>query len=227
MRRLSIWCRIYLGLALFSILGSLLTKATGLDPGPIKPLAAALTLLIGAVAIFEPIVTEMGTKKGLLCFAAVFAIGAAAEIVGIYTGFPFGRYEYTNQWWPTITLPGGHHYPLLLPFAWAMIVGGAFFRSLIGDKATLAAVLTLGPIWATLIDFLTEKIMVNDLHYWRWLEPTKAAGAPIQNYIGWLLTSAAAIGALWTLGARPTKRYEPLIVIYTHIFMVVLIATIA
>jgi len=218
MRRISIWCWIYLGLAAFSVAGMAYTEHAAINPEFIADFTAAVTLLIGVVAVFEPIFASVGRARGWLCFSAVLLIGAAAELIGIYTGFPFGRYEYTHAWWPAIDLPGGLTYPLLVPFAWTLVVGGAYFWW----RAAPTAIL-IGALTATLVDLSTEHVLVNRLGYWRWLEPAQLAGAPYSNYIAWFVVSALALGTLWRLGARPTKRPEPAIVLCAHVTMLLLI----
>lgn len=224
MRRLSIWCRIYLGLAAFSVLGSVLTQVARLDPGPIAPLAAALTLLVGVVAVYEPLFVRLGSKKGLICFLCILGIGATAEIVGIHTGWPFGRYEYTDRWWPVVFLPGGQAFPLLVPFAWALVVGGVF--SLVRSQTFGPFVLTAA-LGTTLVDLLTEKALVEVFRFWRWLEPATPLGAPALNFLGWFAVSALALAVVWRLGARPTNAPEPRFVLYGHLAMVILISIVS
>ncbi|MBN9502988.1 MAG: hypothetical protein BGO01_21305 [Armatimonadetes bacterium 55-13] len=213
MRHLSIWCRIYVGLVAFSILGSGLTALTGLDPGPIKPAAALLTLLFGTLAVFAPF-----EKRGVLLCGAVVAIGAMSEVCGIYTGWPFGRYAYSSVWWPTFTLPGGHFFPALLPFAWALVVGGAYAH---GKGVWMAAIL------ATLMDFVMEPVMTGRLRYWNWLEAGPLpGGAPVLNSIGWFVVSLLAAAAMSGLGASKRIHRDAVVVFYGHLILTLAIGAI-
>lgn len=181
MKRLTLWTKLFMGLVLFSIAGSLLSKLTGLDPGPIKPVASLLTILIGVIALSTSV-------RWWQCIL-VLAIGATSEIIGIYTGYPFGKYQYTQAWWPTIPLPSSQFFPLLLPFAWFLIAGGCA----IALKPLGKPMLVLSPLMATLIDFFMEPVMTRTLGYWRWLEPGPLpGGAPWLNPIGWFATSFIA-----------------------------------
>lgn len=191
---MNIWTKGFLGLVAFSIAGSLLSRSTGLDPGPIKPIASVLTIGVGALAL-----ARMARWWQV---AAVVAIGAATEICGIYTGLPFGRYEYTDRWWPTVLLPGDHRFPLLLPLAWFLIAGGcALAMRRLGNKA-----LILAPVTATIIDLLMEPVMTKGLGYWNWIESGPLpGGAPWLNPIGWIGTSFLATAILtWGRAKEPS-----------------------
>jgi len=181
MKSLSLWTKIFLGLVLFSIAGTALTSQTGLNPGPIKQVASLLTLAFGVVALAQ--------SAKVWQVATVVGIGAVSEIVGLYTGLPFGRYAYSSRWWPTTHLPGGHVFPILLPFAWFLIAGGCALAMRPLGKAALI----LAPLMAALIDFFMEPVMTRTLGYWRWVQPGELpGGAPWLNPIGWFSVSLLA-----------------------------------
>lgn len=194
MRQLSIWTKIFLGLVAFSLAGTLLSAQTAIDPGPIKPVSSMLTLAFGFVALARSI--HWGYS------IAILIIGAGAEVCGILTCYPYGRYEYTARWWPIIELPGDHLFPLLVPLAWFLVAGGCALTLKPVGKASLI----LAPTIATLIDFLMEPVMVHVLGYWRWLEPGPLpGGAPWMNVAGWFATSFAAA---WIVSKAKPKGGE-------------------
>lgn len=181
MKRLTLPARLFLGLVAFSLVGSLLSKSFNLDPGLIRPAASFLTIATGFLTLAR--------MAKLWQVGAVLLIGGAAEVCGVYMGFPFGRYEYTAAWQPVISLPQGHLFPLLVPFAWFLVAGGCALAL----RPLGKPMLILAPLMATLIDFFMEPVMTRTLGYWRWLEPGPLpGGAPWVNMAGWLATSLLA-----------------------------------
>ncbi|MCC7231301.1 MAG: carotenoid biosynthesis protein, partial [Fimbriimonadaceae bacterium] len=98
MRRLSQWSRVFLGLAVFSLLGSMLTRFTGLEPGLMKPVASAAMLMTGVLALWSGAANTNSVKDAATAVVLVVLLGFTVEVVGLYTGLPFGRYAYTDQW---------------------------------------------------------------------------------------------------------------------------------
>ena len=186
---LSRLCRVYLGLVAFSLAGSLLSKLTGLQPGPIAPIAAALTIGVGFVAVFHEI-WSLNKAAAYWMLPLALVLSAGIELVGLTTGFPFGRYTYTDRWQPTVVV--GHlFFPVLLPFAWLLVVGSA---TVICARKRYYALWAAG--LATLIDFGMEPVMTGPLRYWVWLKHGPLpGGAALLNPVGWFVT-ALAVSAL-------------------------------
>ncbi len=170
--------RVFLFLVGFSLAGSALSRLAHLDPGPIVPVTSLLTLGAGVFATFGEYVRLASRPWPRLLVA--LGLGAAAEVVGLATGFPFGRYAYTRAWWPTVELPVGP-FPLALPFAWLLMAGAAVLSV---PRSWLAPM--LGGFLAAVVDLAMEPVMVGPLGYWRWLVPGPLpGGAPIANFLGW------------------------------------------
>lgn len=213
------WLALYAGLSAFSVLGTLLSQVTGLDPGPIKPVAAILTILFGFMAVFAPFAERVGSKPAWTACALVFAVGISAELCGLYTSFPFGSYRYSDQWAPVVPLPGGHFFPLLLPFAWMLVAGAAFFAcAKAGPVAWLA-----GAVLAAMVDLFMEPVMVYRLGYWVWDPIGPLFGAPLMNFFGWVLTSAIAGLVLSRFGGREVGHPNAVWVLGIHMSSIALI----
>lgn len=181
MTRLSLPAKSFLVLVAFSLAGSLLSKSFNLDPGLIRPIVSLLTIATGFYALAR-------TVK-LWQASAVVGVGAAAEICGLYTGFPFGDYAYTTVWQPVVALPQNHLFPVAVPFAWFLVAGGCALAL----RPLGKPMLVLAPLMATLIDFFMEPVMTRTLGYWRWLQPGPLpGGAPWLNMAGWFATSFVA-----------------------------------
>ena len=169
--------RLFLGLVAFSLLGSLFSRLTHLDPGPIAPVASLLTLGAGVWATFGEYVRVVPRPWPRLL--AALSVGTTAEVVGLATGFPFGRYAYTGAWWPSVG-----SFPLPLPFAWLLMAGASCL-------ALRSA--WLGGLLAALVDLAMEPVMAGPLHYWRWLDRGPLpGGAPVANFMGWWGTATLA-----------------------------------
>src|SRR4051812_39173671 len=170
---LSVPCRLFLGLVAFSIVGLVLTRLTGSDPAWIGPVCALTTLLTGCLVLIGRLVAGMGRQMGLIAAGGVMGGGLVAELVGLYFGMPFGAYQYSARWWPTVGLPGGEFFPLLLPFAWLLVVGSSF---LVAARFPLIPPIVGGAVLATAVDLLMEPVMAGRLHYWYWNSPGPLPG---------------------------------------------------
>ena len=219
LKSLSALGRLYIGLVVFSLCGSLLSECTHLSPGPIAPIASILTILAGFMTIFEPEWREPAPRSISLLFSA-FAIGCAAELLGIFTGIPFGRYEYSRKWEPVVNL-GEKIFPLLLPFAWLMVVGACMSVCM-----KLRHPVICGALLATAIDFVMEPVMTGPLDYWRWVvKGPLPGGASLLNPIGWFITS-------WLVGLvvvrlKVSSRFAAGTILAGHVTLTLGIAAIA
>ncbi len=199
--------RFFLGLVAFSLLGSLFTRLTGLNPGPIAPIASLLTLASGLIAAFGPFLKE--AAKPWRRVLPTLAFGTAAELVGLGTGFPFGQYVYTDRWWPALPLPGLGPFPLLLPFAWLLMAGASVFVAsnwltpMVWPWWRLAL---LGGLIAAVVDLGMEPVMAGRLGYWRWQEVGPLpGGAAMANFFGWWAVATIA-GGILTFGISSKKN---------------------
>ncbi len=174
--------RINLGCIIFSCLGFAAQTFLHADPGIIAPIMSAVIMVSGAACIAISL-------RDWRAIVGVLVIGSGAELIGLFTGLPFGVYEYTKAWIPTVPV-GSHQFPLLLPLAWLTIVGGCwiFARQFAEGWRLYAGTATL----AALIDLPMERAMTEVFGYWKWLPPGPIFGAPLLNVIGWLLVGFLA-----------------------------------
>lgn len=177
--------KVFVGTLIFSVLGSGLSRALHMDPGPFGPLCSAILVLSGSLIVLTQI---QGPWRYLLLL-----YGAVAEIIGMTTGLIFGRYHYTEAWAPTVRLSPSMNFPLLVPFAWVFVVGGCYLA--VRQKASVAASAVIAGIMAACLDAPMERAMTETFHYWVWEHPGSPFGAPLQNAVGWfcIATSAAAL----------------------------------
>lgn len=165
-----------------------------------------LTLASGLAAVFGPFIRAVDRPWRRIL--PTLALGTAAELVGLGTGFPFGRYAYTDRWWPTLPLPGLGSFPLLLPFAWLLMAGASVFVAsnwldpMVWPWWRPAL---LGGLIAAVVDLGMEPVMAGRLGYWRWLAVGPLpGGAAISNFFGWWAVATIA-GCVLTSGISPRK----------------------
>ncbi len=128
-----------------------------------------------------------------LALVTLFAIGLTwlAELLGQTTAFPFGRYIYTSILQPQIL-----GVPLLIPFAWLMMLIPAwgmaeaillFWREKLGRGYPIAFAGLAGLAFTAWDLYLDPQMVARSL--WVWDSPGAYFGIPWQNYVGWWLTS--------------------------------------
>lgn len=194
-RTLPRWCRAarWVALAVFAVLwfGGVATAWLGVEREDAGRLASVFLLTAGLVVLLGE-----GTTRGALSLLCVAALGFAFEVLGVHSGFPFGRYAYTDALQPRLL-----GVPLTMGPAWVVLVAFASDAAarlrLRGWTATLfAALLT------TATDLVIDPLAANRLGYWRWEAGGSYYGIPFVNFAGWLLT---ALVACRVLGARENR----------------------
>lgn len=175
------------GLVCFAGFGMGLEEAFGLEAVWVARLVGMTVILLSAWVVLRCAQERFGRAGGWRFCLVLLVVGASAEVAGVYTGLPFGDYRYTREWWPTVTLPGGEPYPLLLPIAWVMVAGSSILlvqRWWPGVWGVLG-----GAALATLVDVPMEMAMSMLLRYWEWAEYGPVFGAPLMNSAGWFVVS--------------------------------------
>jgi putative membrane protein len=164
-------------------------------------------VLVQVAVVVALLIQAWGGWKALRVILSVLVVAWLAEFVGSQTGFPFGAYHYTSALQPQW---GG--VPLLIPFAWLMMLPPAWA---VAERITVrlrGAKLLFVPVAAfafTAWDlFLDPQMAAWD--FWRWQQPGSYFDIPWTNYIGWLMVSA-----LITVLVRPKNLpIVPLTAIY-------------
>lgn len=150
-----------------------------------------------------------GMAPLLLTFAGLWAIGFspsaerpillvvaiagfAVEVIGVSSGFPFGRYQYT----PLLS-PHWGGVPLVMVFAWLVLFG--YVRQMACPPLAAAA-------WLTSIDLVIDPLAANRLGCWVWESTGPYYGIPWSNFGGWFAVSLL----LFTL-AKPRITPDPCI----------------
>ena len=179
---IGLWCLIMVSVP---ILGWTLGEAALLQ----GVIAGTLAQAVAVVAILR-LDWPWGKIGRMLLIITVVTL--LVEAVGTGTGFPFGRYTYTDRLQPQIL-----HVPLLIPIAWFMmlpcawVVAAATAHNRWAFAAASATALT---VW----DLLLDPQMVN-WQLWIWDNPGGYFGIPWSNFAGWFITGFILTALLYPM----------------------------
>ena len=130
--------------------------------------------------------------RGILVFAGIcLAIGGTMESIGVWTGFPYGHYEFLPLMGPQLL-----RVPILLGLAYIGMayVSWTVARLIVGARETrvpgtqVIALPFVASVVMTAWDFAQDPVWSTLLHAWRWRDGGAWFGVPLSNYAGWLLT---------------------------------------
>lgn len=160
--------------------------AWSLTEPPVRETLTLLVVVTFALASITHAAIWRGVGWTLGFVAIVLVVATAAEILGVNTGIPFGRYEYTEALTPTVL-----GVPVVIPLAWLMMAYPAFILArTIASSWWLVAL--IGALAMTSWDLFLDPQMVG-ANYWTWAE----VGVPIAgleqipwtNFVGWFAVS--------------------------------------
>jgi uncharacterized membrane protein len=134
------------------------------------------------------LVERRGAGRAAALAGVAAATGLAAEAVGVATGRPFGRYEYSGKLGAKVAgVPplAGAAWTMMAPPAWT--VAGLLTRRRAPRALAAAGALTA---W----DLALDPRMVRD-GYWRWTGGGRYEDVPASNFLGWLVVGSAIFAA--------------------------------
>jgi bisanhydrobacterioruberin hydratase len=168
---------------------------------------ASFSLIVGGLVAASWVALNYGLKQGLAASLSLLAVALAVEAVGVVTGFPFGRYSYSEVLSPKLI-----GVPLGITFAWLMVVMAAFFTSRyllhqLRPAWHTAALLLIAAGLVLASDFLMEPVAVYIQGYWTWADRGFYYGVPEANFIAWGIISLGMVYLLdrLTRAAHPTR----------------------
>jgi putative membrane protein len=182
-------------LAVFAYDGVVRLLLIGLVRLPKLP--AELTLLTSILALFSLTHAwySIGGRPTLVFFSLSAAIAWAFEEVGVATGLVFGAYHYTDYLGPKLG-----NVPYLIPLAWFMMIYPSYvIANLVleghatGTRAGVWRLVRLAAVSAAVMtawDLVVDPILSGpSARAWIWENGGPYFGIPIQNFLGWLLTT--------------------------------------
>ena len=179
-------------------------------------MTGAITVAVSATA---GVVTALlwrtwGAAAALRAAGIILLMSWAAEVVGSWTGYPFGTYDYTDLLGPKIL-----GVPIQIPLGWLMMLPPSWgvavaLSTRVNPHWRLPAVVCLSALAMTAWDLFLDPMMVS-WGIWDWDHPGAYYGVPWTNFIGWLLVSALVTSLI-----RPGKvPVTPLLIIYTAVWL--------
>ncbi len=146
--------------------------------------------LILSAGISMMILAKSLKKQTALFVAIILAMaGWIIEWYGVHTGFPFGRYRYSNGLGPALS-----GVPIAIASAWVSvtIIGWSLTPSSLSrpKRIVTAALLT------TSLDFLIDPVATRIIHDWSWNTHGGFYGVPWMNFFAWFFISLIIQSAL-------------------------------
>ncbi len=165
-----------------------------------------LNVLFQSFIVVILLTRSLGALKTGIVSAQILFLTWLIEAIGIYTGFPFGNYQYTNSLQPQIL-----GVPLLIPFAWLMMLppSWAIAYRITGGNYGIKFVFISGMAFTAWDLFLDPQMISWGL--WRWKTRGLYFGIPLNNFFGWFISAV-----LITVIIRPSKiPLRPLFLVYS------------
>jgi len=154
------------------------------------PMMGVVALHVLPLLVFALIHGAMSYRMHgiLIFFAMCLVVGNVFENLGVATGFPFGRYYFTDAMGPKL-----FQVPILLGLAYVGMgyLSWTLGRVILGYLRTPlvgAQVITL-PLVASFImvawDFANDPVWANINRLWVWQHGGAYFGVPLTNFVGW------------------------------------------
>ncbi|MCX7607967.1 MAG: carotenoid biosynthesis protein [Anaerolineales bacterium] len=148
-----------------------------------------LGVIMQAMAVLTVLGRGNGWRPAMLSVFPILPLAWLVEFMGSQTGFPFGRYHYTELLQPQV---GG--VPLLIPLAWLMMLPPAWaiaariaYRGMRGLSLRLTRALVAALAFTAWDLFLDPQMVAWG--FWVWRQPGAYFGIPLVNFLGWFLAS--------------------------------------
>lgn len=176
-------------------------SAVGLGYDDLVKIPTWINMAMLPVLAFTLYLGELGWARSVGFLIVGCVVGAAAELIGTQTGFPFGPYSYGDFLGAKIA----GHVPWLIPPSWyaiALVSLDLGRRLGLGRLGRIGAVALFMVLW----DVALDPAMNHAFPFWKYDVGGVFFGMPLVNWAGWALTSVmigAGYEALGGLRAAP------------------------
>lgn len=156
---------------------------------PLKQVMLTMTpwfLWTAGLAVLVSFFWGKDAWRGVLSLLPLLLLAFGVEVLGVATGWVFGRYRYGKV---LGTLVAG--VPPVIGWNWVLVVTG-IHTAVRGGFPQIPRFFRIGLVGLACVafDFVMEPVAVN-LGYWTWLD----GSIPLQNYLAWGVIAMA--GAWW------------------------------
>jgi uncharacterized membrane protein len=169
-----------------------------------------LTVILVLFSVWHASYT-LGARLTVAFFVITATTSWVFEEVGVATGLVFGHYHYTAALGPWLG-----SVPVLIPLAWFMMVYPSYVvANLIvdgrvvgstGPRGHLLGLAFLGALVMTAWDLLADPLLSGPtFRAWVWEQGGAYYGVPIQNYLGWVVTTFVVFALYRSL----ERRWKP------------------
>jgi putative membrane protein len=175
-----------------------------LTGGRLRAADVVVTVLVGFAASVRHAVRVRGGWFAVALVGITAGVGLVAEVLGVHSGIPFGRYGYSGALGPVVA-----GVPLVIPLAWTWMAWPAWF---------CAGMVSARPRWRVPLaavglaawDLFLDPQMVAQ-GYWHWIDRHPSLpglpGIPLWNYLGWFAVALLLMSGLALVDrGRPTDR---------------------
>ena len=183
-----------------------------LSSGPGRDVVSWAIVLLGSTLSVVHAGLSRGVRTGAGVLALVVATAVVFESIGLATGYPYGRYTYSDTLGPTL-----FGVPFLVPLAWLMmawpswLLGGLLARPVHARFRRPARIAWAAAVFAAW-DVVLDPQLVQ-AGYWTWAHPSPGLPGidtvPLTNLAGWLLAGAVLMTLVDVLVARTRSRGAP------------------
>lgn len=153
--------------------------------------ATFLIALPAAVALFR----YLGARRAVSSLLAVSFFAFGVETIGVATGFPYGDFYYGDALGAKVF----GLVPYLLPVSYAPLVIGAVAATHRPGASGHVPWILCSAVLLVLMDGVLDP-GATALGFWVWPDGGPYYGVPASNYLGWLLSGAAASALLLITG---------------------------
>ena len=189
------------GLAMLASLAAMLVSVYILPGG--GPLARPLALAVTGLHLLFLIAAALLDRPLLLLHLAGSTVGLVYEALGVRYCFPYGCYSYTQPHVPRLL-----GVPVGVVVMWGYYTASAYLAVRLVSRGFPEAVARASLLAASL-DAVMEPAAVSR-GFWRWSRGLLPAPgpAPLENYLGWMLTVATGL-LLYRLLSRGGEPHAP------------------